>query len=51
MLAKRLGEAGRVRAGYLGDCTRRKVAMLASLRQPDAVPSYGRNGRFSLSRF
>ena len=47
--ALRLSEAGRVRAGYLGDCTRRKAAMVESLRRPDAVASYGRNGRYHLT--
>ena len=47
--AARLGDANRIRAGYHGDRTRRRLAALAVLRRPTGIgASYGRNGRFKL---
>jgi hypothetical protein len=43
------GDAARMRTGYHADRTRRRLAMVASLRRPAAVTSYGRNGGFRLA--
>lgn len=43
------GEAARARTGYHADRTRRRLSMVASLRRPAAVTSYGRNGGFRLA--
>ena len=43
------GEAARMRTGYHADRTRRRLQMVASLRRPAAVASYGRNGGFRLA--
>jgi phage I-like protein len=43
------GDAARMRTGYHADRTRRRLAMVASLRRPAAVTSYGRNGGFRMA--
>jgi len=48
-LALATGEAARARTGYHADRTRRRLSMVASLRRPTAVTSYGRNGGFRLA--
>lgn len=44
----RRSEAGRVRALYHRECTRRDLTAVALLRNPVAVAGYGRTGQFRL---